>query len=123
MPPFLPRKRLRSSSPLSGSSNSKEKSKTVTSNTLRKPTLFAALDAGTSSRHTAEKTRNILAKLAGSDEEESDLSSLSSPECDFEDVPKLKRRKIQKNTAWDKDKDEDEDENEEEDIVFEDVHT
>jgi xeroderma pigmentosum group C-complementing protein len=113
MPPFLPRKRLRSDSPPADASKSKGKGKAVSSTTPRKQTLFDALDAGTSSGHTAEKTKNLLAKLAGSDDDESSLSSLSSSELDFEDVPVAKRQKTVKTAVSDDDEDED--------VEFEDI--
>src|SRR5450432_2235503 len=94
MPPFLPRKRLRTPSPELEPSQSKGKGKAVGSATPRKPTLFDALDAGTSSKQTTQKTKSLLSKLAGSDDE-SDLTSLSSSEPDFEDVPAPKRQRIQ----------------------------
>ena len=114
MPPFLPRKRLRTPSPEPEPSKSKGNGKAVGSTTPRKPTLFDALDAGTSSKQTAQKTKNLLAKLAGSDDE-SELTSLSSSEPDFEDVPASKRQRIQNTNASDDDEDED--------VEFEDVHT
>jgi xeroderma pigmentosum group C-complementing protein len=114
MPPFLPRKRLRTPSPEPEPSQSKGKGKAVGSATPRKPTLFDALDAGTSSKQTTQKTKKLFAKLAGSDDE-SDLTSLSSSEPDFEDVPTPKRQRIQNAKASDDEEDED--------IEFEDVHT
>ncbi len=114
MPPFLPRKRLRTPTPEHEPSKSKGKGKAIGSTTPRKPTLFDALDAGTSSKQTAQKTKNLLAKLAGSDDE-SDLTSLSSSELNFEDVPAPKRQRIENNTASDDDEDED--------VEFEDIHT
>jgi xeroderma pigmentosum group C-complementing protein len=114
MPPFLPRKRLRTPSPEPVPSKSKGKGKAIGSTTPRKPTLFDALDAGTSSKQTAQKTKSLLAKLAGSDDE-SDLTSLSSTEPEFEDVPAPKRQRIQTSN--------DSDDEEDDDIEFEDVHT
>ncbi|KAB8298031.1 hypothetical protein EYC80_001803 [Monilinia laxa] len=96
MPPFFPRKRLRSSSPDSepGPSNQhnlKGKKSKPLKVTPRKATLFDDLDAG------AKK---------------SSLTSLSGDE--FEDVPNTNRQ--QKDDATD-------DEDEDEDIEFEDVDT
>src|SRR5277367_2806142 len=99
MPPFLPRKRLRTPSPNPGPSKPKGKGKAVQSTTPRKLTLFDALDAGTSSKQTAQKTKNLFAKLVGSEDDESDLTLLSSSEPDFEDVPALKRQRIEKTDA------------------------
>jgi xeroderma pigmentosum group C-complementing protein len=110
MPPFLPRKRLRSTSPETGPSKAKgeRKAKSV-STTPRKPTLFDDLDAGTGSKRTAEHNTALLEKLAATDDESS-LSSLSDDE--FEDVPNAKRQKV-----------DEESEDEDEDIEFEDVET
>jgi xeroderma pigmentosum group C-complementing protein len=115
MPPFLPRKRLRSPTPEPEPPKSNRKGKAVASTTPRKPTLFDALDAGTSSKQTAQKTKNLLAKLAGSDGEDSELTSLSSSEPDFENVPAPKRQRTENTKASDEDEDDD--------VEFEDVHT
>ena len=115
MPPFLPRKRLRTPTPEPEPSESKGKCKAVASTTPRRPNLFDALDAGTSSKQIAQKTKNLLAKLAGSDDDDSELTSYSSSEPDFEDVPAPKRQRIEKTNASDDDEDED--------VEFEDVHT
>jgi len=114
MPPFLPRKRLRTLSPEPEPSRSTGKGKAVEPTTPRKPTLFDALDAGASSKQTAQKTKNLLAKLAGSDDDDSELTSLSSSEPDFEDVPAPKRQRIEKSNVSDDD---------DEELEFEDVHT
>ncbi|KAF4636606.1 hypothetical protein G7Y89_g1479 [Cudoniella acicularis] len=113
MPPFLPRKRLRSPSPEAGPSKpaAKGRSKPATSR-ARKPTLFDDLDAGTGKKRTAAQNKSILEKLAVS-EDESSLSSLSDGE--FEDVPDAKRQKIDNGSE--------DDEDEDEDIEFEDVET
>jgi xeroderma pigmentosum group C-complementing protein len=119
MPPFLPRKRLRSSSPEPepepSSSKGKGKAKLIPpiAPSPRKQTLFEALDAGTNAKRTPGHSRSLLAKLAGSDDESS-LSSLSSPEPEFEDVPASKRQKTHTNLPS---------EDEDEDIEFEDVAT
>jgi xeroderma pigmentosum group C-complementing protein len=108
MPPFLPRKRLRSPSPEPGSSKpGKAKSKSI-STPPRKPTLFDDLDAGTGQKRTADHSKALLEKLAGGDDHE---SSLSSSEEEFEDVPTAKRQRS--NDASEDD----------EDIEFEDVQT
>ncbi|KAF7911509.1 uncharacterized protein EAE98_011979 [Botrytis deweyae] len=118
MPPFLPRKRLRSSSPESdpkpGPSKQQNKGKKVKSSkaTPRKATLFDDLDAGAKS---PEDTEAILRKIQATDEDdESSLSSLSDEE--FEDVPNTNRQPNDGAT-------ENEDEDEDEDIEFEDVDT
>lgn len=118
MPPFLPRKRLRSSSPGSDSKpgpskqqNKGQKSKSSKA-TPRKATLFDDLDAGAKS---PEDTKAILRKIQATDEDdESSLSSLSDDE--FEDVPNTNRQPNDDAT-------ENEDEDEDEDIEFEDVDT
>jgi len=112
MPPFLPRKRLRSPSPEAGPSllapKGRGKAKSVTT-TPRKPTLFDDLDAGVGGNRSADRGKFLLEKLAASDDENS-LSPLSDDE--FEDVPNVKRQK----TAEASD-------DEDEDIEFEDVET
>ncbi|PMD36052.1 Rad4-domain-containing protein [Hyaloscypha variabilis F] len=113
MPPFLPRKRLRSSSPEAGPSHpapkSKGKAKSITT-TPRKATLFDDLDAGIGPKRLEGRGKALLEKLAASDDDDSSLSSLSDDE--FEDVPSAKRQK----TVEDSD-------DEDEDIEFEDVET
>ncbi|CAL3967164.1 unnamed protein product [Diplocarpon coronariae] len=116
MPPFLPRKRLRSVSPEAGPSKPPLKKsgtpKQTATTAPRKPTLFDDLDAGTGSRRGVESKRALLQQLAAaSDDEESSLSSLS--EQDFEDVPSAERQRT----------DEEDEDEEEEDIEFEDVET
>lgn len=122
MPPFLPRKRLRSDSPEAGPSKSPPKSGKATpaiASTPPKATLFDDLDAGTKSRRSAERRKAVLHKLAASDGDgESSLSELSEPE--FEDVPLAKR---QRRKEGDEVEVEDEDEDEDEDMEFEDVET
>jgi xeroderma pigmentosum group C-complementing protein len=113
MPPFLPRKRLRSPSPEAGFSNPLPKIKgkgTSISTPPRKPTLFDDLDAGTNSKSSAEHSKAVLEKLAASVDDESSLSSLSEEE--FEDDPTAKRQKTN-----------DTSDEEDEDIEFEDVDT
>jgi xeroderma pigmentosum group C-complementing protein len=114
MPPFLPRKHLRSSSPEAGPSSSsgkgtkKAKSKATPP---RKPTLFDDLDAGLRTNRTAGRGEAILEKIQAAEEiEDSSLSSLSEDE--FEDVPNAKQEKA-----------DDISEDEDEDMEFEDVQT
>ena len=112
MPPFLPRKRLRTPTPEAGPSKPsrkpKGKGKSVAT-TPRKPTLFDDIDAGPGKRRTAEQSKAVLAKIAG-DDDESSLSSLSEDE--FEDVPNAQRQKTDEPS-----------DDEDEDMEFEDVHT
>ncbi|RDW80586.1 hypothetical protein BP5796_05284 [Coleophoma crateriformis] len=123
MPPFLPRKDLRSSSPEAeqkhsgANQGSRTRGKGVSKSasvTSRKPTLFEDLDAGTSSKgskSSAERNKAVLEKLAAvSDDSESSLSSLS--DLEFEDIPHPKRQKISV-----------ESDDEDEDVEFEDVQT
>jgi xeroderma pigmentosum group C-complementing protein len=113
MPPFLPRKRLRSPSPEAGLSNPLPKIKgngTSISTPPRKPTLFDDLDAGTNSKSSAEHSNAVLEKLAASVDDESSLSSISEEE--FEDDPTAKRQKTN-----------DTSDEEDDDIEFEDVNT
>ncbi|TAQ91589.1 hypothetical protein B7494_g102 [Chlorociboria aeruginascens] len=108
MPPFLPRKRLRSASPEAGPSKPKGKG-TDRGKSIRTPTLFDDLDANARPHRTAEDTRAVLEKIAATDDDESSLSSISDQE--FEDILNAKRQKM------------DDSEDEEEDIEFEDVET
>jgi len=120
MPPFLPRKRLRSPTPDAGPSTpatSKGKAKAASANP-RKPSLFDDLDTGTGRQRTAADKKALLETLTASTGDESSLSSLSDGE--FEDVPAAKRRKTSNNRE---DDDEDGDGDEDEDIEFEDVAT
>jgi xeroderma pigmentosum group C-complementing protein len=113
MPPFLPRKRLRSPSPEAGPSRPTGKGKGKANTLLttpRKPTLFDDLDAGTGTKRGAEHKKALLEKLAASADDDSSLSSLSDDE--FEDVPIVKRQKTDEGS-----------EDEDEDIEFEDVDT
>jgi xeroderma pigmentosum group C-complementing protein len=109
MPPFLPRKRLRSPSPEPGPSKpGKGKGRTI-STPPRKPTLFDDLDAGTGQKRTAEHSKALLEKLAASDD--NDESSSVSSEEDFEDVSVAKGQRAN------------DDSDDDEDIEFEDVQT
>jgi xeroderma pigmentosum group C-complementing protein len=108
MPPFLPRKRVRSPSPEPGSSIPNKGNGRTISTPPRKPTLFDALDAGTGQRRTVEHSKALLEKVTASDAQE---SSSTSSEDEFEDVPALKRQRT--NEAAEED----------EDIEFEDIQT
>lgn len=113
MPPYVPRKRLRSSSPISSPKSQPaprkakaESSKAVTA-PPRKPTLFDDLDATSSPQHNGNKIREIQ----DSEDDDSPLSSLS--DVDFEDVaPRRKRQKATEQSSEDE---------EDQDIEFEDV--
>ncbi|EHL01553.1 putative DNA repair protein rhp42 [Glarea lozoyensis 74030] len=111
MPPFLPRKHLRSPSPEAGPSKRPAvgKSKPATP-AARKPTLFDDLDAGTGKRRTVEDQKAILDKLVATDDEGS-LSSLSS-EDEFENVPGVQQKSINDGSG-----------DEDDEIEFEDVET
>jgi len=113
MPPFLPRKRLRSPSPEAGPSQPAPKrtgkAKSIAT-TPRKTTLFDDLDAGIGPKRAEGRGKALLEKLAASDDDDSSLSSLSDDE--FEDVPNAKRQKT-----------DDGSDDEDEDVEFEDVET
>ena len=113
MPPFLPRKRLRSPSPEAGPSQPPPKktgkAKSIAT-TPRKTTLFDDLDAGIGSKRSDGRGKALLEKLAASDDDDSSLSSLSDDE--FEDVPNAKRQKTDEGS-----------DDEDEDVEFEDVET
>jgi xeroderma pigmentosum group C-complementing protein len=121
MPPFLPRKSLRSPSPEDGSTvpihqaaqnngKGKGREKSVSASS-RKPTLFDDLDAGTAAKRSAERSKALIEKLANEDEAD-DSSSLSSfSDEEFEDVPGAQTSKINETT------------DEDEDMEFEDVQT
>ncbi len=118
MPPFLPRKRLRSLSAEAESSKPPAKrtpkrtgKAKASSMTPRKPTLFDDLDAGTGPKRNVENGKALLEKLVASSDESS-LSSLSDDQ--FEDVPNAKRQKMN---------DDVDEEDSDEDMEFEDVTT
>ncbi|KAK0641700.1 Rad4 transglutaminase-like domain-containing protein [Cercophora newfieldiana] len=111
MPPYVPRKRVRSESPPAESSrNGKPKAKAVTA-PLRKSTLFDDLDTISTPRSTRNGSATQL--IEDSQDDASSLTSLS--DADFEDVPLAKRQKVAAVPEEDQDDDEDED------IEFEDV--
>ncbi|KAI1401214.1 Rad4-domain-containing protein [Hypoxylon fuscum] len=96
MPPYLPRKRLRTASPDNGDQAAKKANKgkaKATPVTPRKTTLFDDLDAS-SKKGSAEKTMLALQQMheVADDNDDSSLSSLS--DADFEDVPTSKRQKV-----------------------------
>ncbi|KAI9795030.1 MAG: hypothetical protein M1816_000050 [Peltula sp. TS41687] len=105
MPPFVPRKRPRNSSPSDKGSSTPSK----------KPTLFDALE-GTRARRTVEDNQAYLDRLEDDDSDESSLSDIDS--SDFEDVEPAtssKRRKIEKH------KENDEDDEDDDDVQWEDA--
>jgi len=103
MPPFIPRKRRRSSSPSQSLSNETKKT------SAKKPTLFDTLDAKPIASNTVQDNEAFLDKLNA--DSDSSLSDLSSSE--FEDAipnhPSPNRRKVE------------EDENEEDEMDWEDA--
>ncbi|PQE19518.1 xeroderma pigmentosum group C-complementing protein [Rutstroemia sp. NJR-2017a WRK4] len=116
MPPFLPRKRLRSSSPEpepgpSSNPGGKRKKATPKTTTPRKATLFDDLDASAStSSRDPNYGKSILQKIQATEDDDSSLTSLSDDE--FEDVPSA-NRPAEDNASDDED----------EDMEFEDVET
>lgn len=111
MPPHVPRKRLREDSPQGNESKREGKVTAAAIAPPRKPTLFDDLDS-TISPKSEGKVRKQVIELSDDDDDSSSLSSLS--DADFEDVPGVKRQKIEADSAKD-------DEDEDEDIEFEDV--
>ncbi|KAK5987996.1 DNA repair protein rhp42 [Cladobotryum mycophilum] len=110
MPPHVPRKRLRTSSP-EKKTKVKASSGRATRNTTanrRKATLYDDLDA-TASPHSEQASTGL--KALNGDDSDSSLTSLSEQE--FEDVPAPKRQKTEQLSVDDDDDDED--------IEFEDV--
>ncbi|KAI0890287.1 Rad4-domain-containing protein [Annulohypoxylon maeteangense] len=113
MPPYVPRKRVRTPSPENNGQATKKpdkgkgKATAVVSSRTRKATLFDDLDSG-SKRGSAEKTKSAVQQMHD-DSDDSSLSSLS--DVDFEDVPAAKRQKVNH----------DSEESEDEDMEFEDV--
>ncbi|KAK4200384.1 putative DNA repair protein [Triangularia verruculosa] len=111
MPPYIPRKRLRSPSPLPAPEPKKQKAKKAVA-PPRKPTLFDDLDASSTPRSS---TKTSLQEIDDSQDDSSSLTSLS--DGDFEDVPldggKNKRQKVSQA--------EPESSFDDEDIEFEDV--
>ncbi|KAL1868221.1 hypothetical protein VTK73DRAFT_3814 [Phialemonium thermophilum] len=122
MPPYVPRKRGRSSSPPPKHDSDTPKPKQVIA-PPRKSTLFDDLDASSSPRSSSKTGKSATALLQESDEEDSSLSSLS--DADFEDVPLAKKLKLDREKARgsiaQREKNDDAEE-EDEDLEFEDVH-
>ncbi|KAI1447817.1 Rad4-domain-containing protein [Annulohypoxylon stygium] len=117
MPPYVPRKRVRSPSPDGDSQATKKLDKgkgkaTPIASRTRKATLFDDLDSG-SNRGSAEKTKSAVQQMHD-DSDDSSLSSLS--DSDFEDVPIAKQQKANHNEGQ-----EGEEESDDEDMEFEDV--
>ncbi|RFU82146.1 xeroderma pigmentosum group c-complementing [Trichoderma arundinaceum] len=108
MPPYVPRKRLRASTPDNAVPADKDASRVNSkAGSARKRTLYDDLD----SSHTPGGSDSLLQGF-GDDDSDSPLSSLS--DSDFEDVPLAKRQKTE--DAGDSDEDDEDD-----DIEFEDV--
>jgi xeroderma pigmentosum group C-complementing protein len=110
MPPQVPRKRLREDSPQRKESKGKGRATATAIAPPRKPTLFDDLDSTTSPR-SEDKARKHVIELSD-DGDSSSLSSLS--DVDFEDVPGVKRQKVEADSA-------EHDEDDDEGIEFEDV--
>ncbi|KAH8912925.1 Rad4-domain-containing protein [Coniochaeta sp. PMI_546] len=111
MPPYVPRKRIRASSPSDSPVTPKSKPATTKGKAVappRKPTLFDDLDA-TSTPRSGEKLGSASRTIDDSEDDDSSLTSLL--DRDFEDVPIPKRRKVEPESSDDED----------EDIEFEDV--
>ncbi|KAI5463513.1 Rad4 transglutaminase-like domain-containing protein [Mariannaea sp. PMI_226] len=106
MPPLVPRKRLRESSPSPGDSQPSKSKKSKFGAEQRKATLYDDLDA-TATPQSSRNSNTVLDGFANGDDDESSLTSLSDEE--FEDVIPPK---ADDNLAESSD---------EEDIVFEDV--
>ncbi|OTA69123.1 Rad4-domain-containing protein [Hypoxylon sp. EC38] len=114
MPPYVPRKRVRTPPPDNDDQVTKKlnkgKGKGTPVASARKTTLFDDLDSG-SNRGSAEKTKSVIQQMHN-DNDDSDGSSLSSlSDADFEDVPPAKRKKVDHESEG----------SEDEDIEFEDV--
>ncbi|KAI0120341.1 Rad4-domain-containing protein [Hypoxylon sp. NC0597] len=116
MPPYVPRKRLRTPSPDNDGqateklNKGKGKGKGTPATSARKTTLFDDLDSS-SNRGSAEKTKSVIQQMRD-DDDDSDGSSLSSlSDADFEDVPAAKRQKVNHDSEG----------SEDEDMEFEDV--
>ncbi|KAJ4413980.1 hypothetical protein N0V85_003357 [Neurospora sp. IMI 360204] len=125
MPPYVPRKRVRDESPSPATEQKndakrrKGKDKLNTAKLTappRKPTIFDALDATASPGSSSKTSLAALALNESSDDDSSTLSSLS--DGDFEDVPVLKKQKLNNAQV---DEDEDDDDDDDEDLEFEDV--
>ncbi|OTB06283.1 hypothetical protein M426DRAFT_55613 [Hypoxylon sp. CI-4A] len=117
MPPYVPRKRLRTPPAADNDNATKKSSKgkakvtSIAARSTRKATLFDDLDSG-SKGGSAEKTKYVLQQMHQDDDsDDSSLSSLS--DADFEDVPATKRQKV---THEEEEEEEDDDEMEFEDV-------
>ncbi len=116
MPPYVPRKRLRTPSPASDGLAAKKSRVTkggdvspVENAPVRRTTVFDDLDVDPKTR-SAEKTRSALLQMQDDEDESSSLSSLSDAE--FEDLPAPKRQKMSHVSEAEEDSD---------DVEFEDV--
>lgn len=111
MPPHVPRKRLREDSPQRNEPKRKGRATATAIAPPRKPTLFDDLDS-TNSPKSKGKARKQVIELSDDDDDSSSLSPLS--DADFEDVPGVKRQKVEADSGQEEDE-------EDEDIEFEDV--
>lgn len=124
MPPFIPRNRLRSSSPAEIPAKTpakRPKGATAKAAKHPKPTLFDAIDAPKATS-TPEEARAFLAGIHGNDDESS-LSDISSDE--FEDVaPAAKRRKLANDVTGNTNRggEEKDDEDDEDEMDWEDAN-
>lgn len=112
MPPHVPRKRLREDSPRRNEPKRKGKATATAIAPPRKSTLFDDLDSTISPKSGGKARKQVIELSDDDDDDSSSLSSLS--DADFEDVPGVKRQKIEADSGK-------EDEDEDEDIEFEDV--
>ncbi|ORY58158.1 Rad4 transglutaminase-like domain-containing protein [Pseudomassariella vexata] len=115
MPPHVPRKRLRTPSPVTSgritksAAKGKVKASPATAPPPPKTTHFEDSESGVRKR-SAEKTRLALQQMYDNDDASSSLSSLS--DIEFEDVPPAKRQRLEKDS---------DSEDEDEQMEFEDV--
>ncbi|KAI0845523.1 Rad4-domain-containing protein [Daldinia vernicosa] len=114
MPPYVPRKRLRTPPADRGNrvtkESSRDKSTPIASVPPRKNTLFDDLDSS-AKKGSAEKTKSVIQQMHEDNDDSDDSSLTSLSDADFEDVPASKRQKVNH----------DPEESEDEDMEFEDV--
>ncbi|KAI1656783.1 Rad4-domain-containing protein [Daldinia decipiens] len=114
MPPYVPRKRLRTPPQDRDNRVAKEssrgKSTPIASVLPRKNTLFDDLDSS-AKKASAEKTNSVIQQMHEDDDDSDDSSLTSLSDADFEDVPATKRQKVNHDLE----------ESEDEDMEFEDV--
>ncbi|KAI0116900.1 Rad4-domain-containing protein [Daldinia grandis] len=114
MPPYVPRKRLRTPPQDRDNRATKEsnkgKSTPIASVPPRKNTLFDDLDSS-AKKGSAEKTKSVIQQMHEDNDDSDDSSLTSLSDADFEDVPATKRQKVNH----------DPEESDDEDMEFEDV--